>query len=72
MVTNPERMPRPYLRGTSSVVSFEVAMNGVDDVDLVDVDLAVSICDRPRSVLFVLVVPTCFVWVWPCWEQNNT
>ena len=57
-------------RGTSSVVSFVVAMNRVDvvelvvdlDVDLVDVDLAVSLCDCPRSVLFSfgLVAPTCF------------
>ena len=32
------------------------------DVDLVDVDLAVSLCDGPRSVLFSfgLVAPTCF------------
>ena len=47
------------------MVSFVVAMNRVDvvdlvvdlvyldlDVDLVDVDLAVSLCDGPRSVLF--------------------
>ena len=57
-------------RGTSSVVSFVVAMNRVDvvelvvdlDVDLVDVDLAVSLCDGPRSVLvsFGLVAPTYF------------
>ena len=45
------------------MVSFVVAMNRVDvvdlvvdlvdldlDVDLVDVDLAVSLCDGPRSV----------------------
>ena len=47
-----------------------MAMNRVDvielvvdlDVDLVDVDLAVSLCDGPRSVLFSfgLVAPTCF------------
>ena len=65
-----EEVPRPYGRGTSSVVSFVVAMNRVDvvelvvdlDVDLVDVDLAVSLCDGPRSVLFSfgLVAPTCF------------
>ena len=32
------------------------------DVDLVDVDLAVSLCDGPRSVSFSfgLVAPTCF------------
>ena len=47
------------------MVSFVVAMNRVDvvdlvvdlvdldlDVDLVDADLAVSLCDDPRSVLF--------------------
>ena len=58
------------------MVSFVVAMNRVDvvdlvvdlvdldlDVDLVDVDLAVSLCDGPRSVLFSfgLVAPTCFI-----------
>ena len=44
-------MPRPYDRGTSSVVSFVVAMNRVDvvddanlDIDLVDVDLDVDLC----------------------------
>ena len=57
------------------MVSFVVAMNRVDvvdlvvdlvdldlDVDLVDVDLAVSLCDGPRSVLFSfgLVAPTFF------------
>ena len=43
------------------------------DVDLGDVDLAVSLCDGPRSVLFSfgLVVPTCFICVWPCRRQNN-
>ena len=56
-------------RGIFFVVSFVVAMNRVDvvelfvdlDVDLVDVDLAVSLCDGPRSVLFSfgLVAPTC-------------
>ena len=42
-------MPRPYGRGTSSVVSFVVAMNRVDVVDLVvdlvDVDLDVDLVD---------------------------
>ena len=62
------------------MVSFVVAMNRVDvvdlvvdlvdldlDVDLVDVDLAVSLCDGPRSVLFSfgLVAPTCFIFSWP-------
>ena len=69
MAATTEEVPRPYGRGTSSVVSFVVAMNRVDvvelvvdlDVDLVDVDLAVSLCDGPRSVLFSfgLVAPTC-------------
>ena len=68
------------------MVSFVVAMNRVDvvelvvdlvdldlDVDLVDVDLAVSLCDGPRSVLFSfgLVAPTCFICVWPCRRRNN-
>ena len=37
------------------------------DVDLVDVDLAVSLCDGPCSVLFSfgLVAPTCFIYLWP-------
>ena len=37
------------------------------DVDLVDVDLAVSLCDGPRSVLFLfgLVAPTSFIYLWP-------
>ena len=37
------------------------------DVDPVDVDLAVSLCDGPRSVLFSfgLVAPTCFIYTWP-------
>ena len=58
-------MPRPFV----------VAMNRVDvvelvvdlDADLVDVDLAVSLCDGPRSVLFSfgLVAPTCFIYFWP-------
>ena len=65
--------------------TFVVVMNRVDvvelvvdlDVDLVDVDLAVSLCDGPRSVLFSfgLVAPTsvlftfgpdfCFIFCWP-------
>ena len=75
MAATTEEVPRPYGRGTSSVVSSAVAMNRVDvvelvvdlDVDLVDVDLAVSLCDGPRSVLFSsgLVVPTCLIFVWP-------
>ena len=37
------------------------------DVDLVDVDLAISLCDGPRSVLFSfgLVAPTCFGFSYP-------
>ena len=36
-------------------------------VDLVDVDLAVSLCDGPRSVLFSfgLMAPTCSIYFWP-------
>ena len=70
MAATTEKVPRPYGRGTSSVVSFVVAMNRVVvvelvvdlDVDLVDVDLAVPLCDGPRSVLFSfgLAAPTCF------------
>ena len=68
MAATTEEVPRPYGLGTSSVVSFVVAMNRVDvvelvvdlDVDLVDVDLAVSLCDGLLSVLFSfgLVAPT--------------
>ena len=48
----------------------ELAADPVDldlDVALVDVDLAVSLCDGPRSVLFSfgLVAPTCFICFWP-------
>ena len=79
MAATTEEVPRPYGRGTSPVVSFVVAMNRVDvvdlvadlvdldlDVDLVDVDLAVSLCDGPRSVLFSfgLVAPTYFICFW--------
>ena len=70
MAATTEEVPRPYGHDTSSVVSFVVAMNRVDavelvvdlHVDLVDVDLAVSLCDGPRSFLFSfgLVAPTCF------------
>ena len=68
MAASTEEVQRPYGHGTSSVVSFVEAMNRVDvvelvvdlDVDLVDVYLAVSLCDGPRSVLFSfgLVAPT--------------
>ena len=58
MAATTEEVPRPYGRGTSSVVSFVVAMNRVDvvdlvvdlvdvglDIDLVDVDLDVDLVD---------------------------
>ena len=49
MAATTEEVPRPYDRGTSSVVSFVVAMNRVDVVelvvDLVDVDLDVDLVD---------------------------
>ena len=48
------RGARPYGRGTSSVVSFVVAMNRADvvylDVDLVDVDLDVDLVDVDLDV----------------------
>ena len=43
-------MPRLYGRGTSSVVSFVVAINRVDVVDLVDVDLDVDLVDVDLDV----------------------
>ena len=65
-------MTRPYGRGTSSVVSFVVALNRVDlvelvvdlvDVDLVDVDLDVDLVDVDLDVDLVDVdldvVPFC-------------
>ena len=49
MAATTEEVPRPYGRGTSSVVSFVVAMNRVDVVelviDLVDVELDVGLVD---------------------------
>ena len=49
MAATTEEVPRPYGRGTSSMVSFVVAMNREDvvdlDVDLVDVDLDVYLVD---------------------------
>ena len=86
MAATTEQVWRPYGRGTSSVVSFVVAVSRVDvvdlvvdlvdldlDVDLVGVELAVSLCDGPRSVLFSfgLVAPSCFICIWPCQRQNN-
>ena len=64
MAATTEEVPRPYGRGTSSVVSFVVAMNRVDvvdlvvdlvdvdlDVDLVDVDLDVDLVDVDLDVV---------------------
>ena len=52
-----EEVPRPYGRDTSSVVSFVVAMNRVDVVELVvdfvDVDLAVDLVDVVLDVELV-------------------
>ena len=49
MAATTEEVPRPCGRGTSSGVSFVVAMNRVDVVelvvDLVDVDLDVGLVD---------------------------
>ena len=72
MAATTEEVPRPYGRGTSSVVSFVVAivaMNRVDvvdlvvdlvdvnlDIDLVDVDLDADLVD----VGLVDVVPAAF------------
>ena len=54
MAATTEEVPRPYGRGTSSVVSFVVAMNRVDVVelvvDLVDVDLDVDLVDVDLDV----------------------
>ena len=75
MAATTEEVPRPNGRGISSVVSFVVAMNRVDVVelvvDLVDIDLAVSLCDGPRSVLFSsgLVAPAGFIYFWPRQED---
>ena len=57
-----------------AIIRVDVVEFVVDLVDLdLDVDLAVSLCDCPRSVLFSfgLVAPTCFICVWPCWQQNS-
>ena len=68
MAATTEEVPRPYGRGTSSVVSFAVAMNRVDVVtlvvDLVDVDLDVGLVDVDLvdvdlDVDLVDVVPFC-------------
>ena len=70
MAATTEEVPRPYGRGTSSVVSFVVAIvakNRVDVVDLVvdlvDVDLDVDLVDVDLDVDLVDVdldvVPFC-------------
>ena len=66
MAATTEEVPRPYGRGTSSVVSFVVAMNRVDVVelvvDLVDVDLDVDLVDVDLDVDLVDVdLPTVFL-----------
>ena len=57
MAATTEEVPRPYGRGTSSVVSFVVAMNRVDVVDLVvdlvDVDLDIDLVDVDLDVVLV-------------------
>ena len=54
MAATSEEVPRPYGRGTSSVVSFIVAMNRVDVgelvVDLVDVNLHIDLVDVDLDV----------------------
>ena len=67
MAVTTEEVPRPYGRGTSSVVSFVVAINRIDvvdlDVDLVDVDLDVDLVDvdlvdlGKRRFPFLLMLP---------------
>ena len=60
MAATTEEVPRPYGRGTSSVVSFVVAMNRVDVVelvvDLVDVDLDVGLVDVDLDALTLLTL----------------
>ena len=54
MAATTEEVPRPYGRGTSSVVSFVVAINRVDVVDLVvdlvDADLGIDLVDVDLDV----------------------
>ena len=54
MAATTGQVPRPYGRGASSVVSFVVAMNRVDVVelvvDLVDIDLDVGLVDVDLDV----------------------
>ena len=70
MAASTEDVPRPYGRGTSSVVSFVVAMKRVDvvdlvvdrvdvnlDIDLVAVDLDVDLVDVDLvDILFVVLL----------------
>ena len=70
MAATTEEVPRPYGRGTSSVVSCVVAMNRVDVVelvvDLVDVDLDVGLVDVDLDVdLVVFLVLWQFFIFWP-------
>ena len=65
-----EKVPRSYGRGASSVVSFVVAMNRIDvvelavdlvdvnlDIDLVEVDLDVDLVDVDLvDILFVVLL----------------
>ena len=58
-------MPRPYGRGTSSVVSFVVAMHRVDVVDLVvdlvDVDLDVGLVDVDLLAVLLFLASGCLM-----------
>ena len=70
MAATTEEVPRPYGRGTYSVVSFVVAMNRVDVVDLVvdlvDVDLGDVVSLSPGSFLISgLLAPGCIFAFWP-------
>ena len=70
MAATTEQVPRPYGRGTSTVVSFVVATNRVDvvdlvvdlvdvnlHIDLVDVDLDVDLVDVDFvDILFVVLL----------------
>ena len=73
MAATTEEVPRPYGRGTSSVVSCVVAMNRVDVVelvvdlvgvhlvvDLVDVDLDVDLIDVDLPAVFLFLISPIF------------
>ena len=73
MAATTEEVPRPYGRGTFSVVSFVVAMNRVDvvdlvvdlvDVGLVNVVAAVFSFLGPR-LYFWFLAPGCIFGFWP-------